>query len=147
MSGPPPKPNEQKRRAGNPGRRPLPDRTNVVALLPVEALGVPDPLRPLGTSGQALWERVWAAGARWISPETDVELVQIVCEQIDERAALRVKVLRDNNWRERSALRKLDHQVIQALSLLGLTPADRTRLGVAEVVAQSTLDRLRQNRG
>jgi hypothetical protein len=146
-TGPPPKPNEQKRRLGNPGRRPLPDQSKLVAMPSAAVAGTPEPLRPLGPPGQALWDRVWAAGARWISPHTDVELLQVLCEQVDERAQLRVAVLRDGGWRERKALRTLDHQVVTALSLLGLTPADRTRLGVAEVQAQSTLDKLRQNRG
>lgn len=146
-TGPPPRPNEQKRRLGNPGRRPLPDQSKIVALAATPAGSAPGPLRPLGASGQALWERVWASGAQWISPATDVELLQLLCEQIDERAGLRVTVLREGGWRERKALRVLDHQVVTALSLLGLTPADRTRLGVAEIQAQSTLDKLRANRG
>ena len=146
-TGPIPKPNEQKRRVGNPGRRPLPDRSTIVALPGVADGEVPEPLRPLGPPGRALWERVWKAGARWVSPQTDIELLQILCEQIDERAQLRVKVIGEGNWRERKALRALDQQVVAALSLLGLTPADRTRLGVAEVQAQSTLERMRAQRG
>lgn len=143
--GPPPKPNEEKRRIGNPGHRALPDRTKVVALAP--AVGVPEPLRPLGSTGSALWHRVWDGGARWISPQTDAELLQVVCEQVDERAALRVKVLQEGHWRDRAGLRALDAQVVTGLSLLGLTPTDRTTLGVAEVQAQSTLSRLKAERG
>jgi hypothetical protein len=71
-----------------------------------------------------------ASKAGWIQQEIDVELLQIVCEQIDERASLRFKVLRENDWRDRNALRALDQQILNALSLLGLTPTDRSRTGL-----------------
>jgi hypothetical protein len=138
--GPPPRPNEEKRRLGNPGKRPLPALSDIVALAP--ATETPPPLRPLGAVGLGLWERAWSCGARWISPQTDIELLQILCEQLDERAALRLDVLR-GAWHERSALRDIDAQIVRALSLLGFTPADRSRLGVAEVQAQTTLQKLR----
>jgi hypothetical protein len=54
----------------------------------------------------------------------------MVCEQIDERSGLRVRVLRDQDWRDRNALRALDQQILNGLSLLGLTPADRSRSGI-----------------
>jgi len=76
----------------------------------------------------------------------DVELLQIVAEQIDERAALRVKVLRDGDWRDRSALRALDSQVLDCLSLLGFTPVDRARLGFVEVKIQNELDQYRERK-
>ena len=75
--GRPPKPVEQKRRAGNPGHRPLPD---VVIPIPTSATA-PEPHRPLGTAGRQFWERVWNVGFTWISPQMDVELLQIVSEQ------------------------------------------------------------------
>ena len=86
--GRPPKPVEQKRRAGNPGKRPLPDAVIAIPTSPT----VPEPHRPLGQAGRQFWERVWNVGFTWISPQMDIELLQIVAEQIDERAALRVKV-------------------------------------------------------
>ncbi len=46
--GRPPKPVEQKRRAGNPGKRPLPD---VVIPIPTSAIA-PEPHRPLGSAGR-----------------------------------------------------------------------------------------------
>jgi hypothetical protein len=93
-----------------------------------------------------LWERIWSAGRRWISPESDLELLQMVCEQLDERVALRIRVLRDNEPEERKSLRDLDKQIVSGLSLLGLTPTDRSRLGLAEVKAATKLDELRNRR-
>lgn len=141
-----PKPVERKRAIGNPGRRPLPDQANVVLLS--AAVGIPDPPRPLGTAGLALWGRAWQTARRWLSPETDLELLLIVCEQLDERIALRIQVLRESKPEDRKALRDIDKQVVSGLSLLGFTPTDRGRLGLAEVKAASKLEdiRDRQNR-
>lgn len=80
----------------------------------------------------------------WISPNTDGELFLMTCEMIDERWNLRVKVMTSGDPRERRALRDLDRLIVSNLSLLGLTPADRTRLGVAEVKRVSKLEELKQ---
>ena len=42
----------------------------------------------------------------------------------------------------RVTLRELDKQITNAYSLLGFTPSDRSRLGVAEVKKESKLDEL-----
>lgn len=138
----PPKPVERKRRTGNPGKKRLPDVSRV-ALLPAAA-DAPAPLRPLFTAGRDLWDRVWANGVVWLSPQTDMELVQLVCESLDERQVVRELVLSgEADWRDRVALRNLDDQIKGMLSVLGMTPVDRTRLGVAEVQRVSKLDELR----
>ena len=119
----------------------MPNVASVVAL-PVSD-SAPEPLRPLGSEGTKLWERIWTSGARWISQSTDIELVQLVCEAMDERTQLRVTVLRGSDWRDRVALRSLEGDLRGMLSTLGMTPTDRTRLGVAEVRAESVLEQLR----
>ena len=141
-TGRPPKPLEQKRRLGNPGKRALPETT--VAL--VRSSEAPEPLRPLATFGLQFWNRLWDSGAIWISAHSDIELVQIICEQIDERQGLRMRVLRENDWRERNGLRQLDAQIISGLSMLGFTPTDRTRLGLAEVKFENKLDDYRKRK-
>lgn len=141
-TGRPPKPAEQKRRTGNPGKRKLPDLAAVVSLPASER---PDPPRPLATAGSALWERAWSHGKAWMA-ETDVELLLLTCEQLDERQALRLTVLREGDWRERAALRALDKAVQGGLSMLGFTPTDRARMGVAEVTARSKLDDIANRR-
>lgn len=131
--GRPPKPVEQKRAAGNPGKRTLPTQGEIVALPPAATLNLtPEPGRPLGRPGRTMWDRAWQYGHRWIA-ETDVEMLLMVCEQIDERAALRVRVLRDNDWRERAGLRALDAAIHDGLAALGFTPEARTRLSLGEV--------------
>jgi len=140
--GRPPKPTEQKRRLGNPGRRKLPEKKMEI----INASTTPQPHRPLGPAGENFWNRIWAIGFGWISQHTDIELLQIVCELIDERQALRMKVLVDQDWRDRTALRALDAQVLDCLSLLGFTPVDRARLGFVEVKIQNELDAYRQRK-
>ena len=140
--GRPPKPVEQKRRAGNPGKRPLPATTIAIPTSPI----APVPHRPLGPAAQQFWERVWSVGFTWISPQMDIELLQLVAEQIDERVALRMRVLKQNDWRDRAALRSLDAQVLDCLSLLGFTPVDRARLGFVEVKIKNELEEFRKRK-
>lgn len=140
----PPKPAERKRRAGNPGKRPLASLASVTALPP--AGEPPEPLRPLGTEGRRMWDRVWSSGQTWVAPGTDIELVQMVCEAMDERVALRVQVLRGSDWRDRVALRSLESDIRSMLGALGFTPVDRTRMGVAEVKQASKLEQMRARR-
>lgn len=141
-AGRPSKPVEQKRMLGNPGKRPLP--SNAMAL-PM-ASQTPEPHRPLLKYGQELWDKVWEAGVNWISPNTDIELLMMTCEMVDERWNLRVKVMQTEDARLRRGLRELDRLIVSNLSLLGFTPADRSKLGVAEVKAQTKLEELMEKK-
>lgn len=143
-AGRPAKPIEQKRRLGNPGHRPLPPEGTLVALDPAD--GVPEPPRPLLQAGTELWERVWSAGSTWISPKTDLELLLMTCEMVDERWNLRIKVMQSNNMQMARRLDNLSRLIVSNLSLLGFTPSDRSRLGVAEVRAKSALEELMERR-
>jgi hypothetical protein len=139
-AGRPAKPVEQKRRTGNPGKRALPSLTDVQII--AAAISAPEPKRPLLKYGRELWDEVWTAGIGWISPATDNELLLMTCELVDERWNLRIRVMKDNDNKERRGLRELDRQIVSNLSLLGFSPADRSRLGVAEVKAQSKLEKI-----
>jgi hypothetical protein len=107
-----------------------------------QASETPVPARPLLKYGQELWDRVWQSGINWISPNTDLEILLMTCELIDERWNLRVRVMTDNNPKDRRGLRELDKQIVSNLGLLGFTPSDRSRLGVAEVKKMSKLEEL-----
>jgi signal peptidase I len=139
-AGRPSKPIEQKRMLGNPGKRALPKPGEIIVL--EQSWDIPEPPRPLLKYGQELWDRVWSMGAAWVSQKTDIELLMMTCEMIDERWNLRVKVMQTDDSRMRRGLRELDRQIVSNLSLLGFTPSDRSRLGVAEVKAMSKLDEL-----
>jgi hypothetical protein len=139
----PPKPVEVKRRTGNPGKGPLPKES--LSLVPIK--DTPVPTRQLFEAGQELWNRVWSMGQIWISPQTDIELLLMTCELIDERVRLRTEVWNGSgDWHDRKALRELEKNIVNNLSLLGFTPTDRSRMGVAEVKAKSKLEELRNKR-
>ena len=136
--GRPPKPVELKRVTGNPGKRKLPNEGKIV-ILPA-ATSTPEPARPLMKYGREVWDTVWQVGVNWISPNTDLELLLMTCEMVDERWNLRVKVMQTDDSKMRRGLRELDRLIIGNLSLLGFTPTDRSRLGWAEVKTQSVLE-------
>ena len=138
----PGKPAEVKRKLGAKGYTgSVPE--NVVAIPAVSQ--VPEPLRPLSGSGLDLWDRTWQRGFSWLSANTDIQLLQITCEQLDERDQLRDYVLENiEAWHERSALRELEKSIRSNLSLLGFTPTDRMKLGVAEVKVETKMEQLRK---
>ena len=141
-AGRPSKPIEQKRLLGNPGKRAMPSNTLALPM----ATETPVPARPLLKYGQQLWDKVWDAGVNWISPNTDIELLLMTCEMVDERWNLRIKVMQTDDTTMRKGLRDLDRQLVTNLSLMGFTPSDRSRLGVAEVKAQSKLEELMERK-
>jgi len=139
MTGRPPIPNEQKKLKGTyrPGRNPVP----IAQVQQLDrAQEMPQPLSPLGDAGEAFWISIWQTGLNWISPQTDIHLVQLVAEQFDERAELREKVRTNSIARERSGLRELEKQLTGNLAALGLNPSDRARLGFALVKTESKLE-------
>lgn len=138
--GRPPKPTELKRVQGNPGKRALPKEKDVIVLPAISE--IPEPSRPLLKYGREMWDRIWGMGQIWISPNSDFELCLMTCEMIDERWNLRVKVMSSEDAKLRRGLRELDRTIVSNLSLLGFSPTDRMRLGVAEVKKQSKLEEL-----
>jgi len=138
--GRPPKPIEQKKKLGNPGRRPLPEDSELQQL--PRAIDIPEPPRPLLQPGRELWDRIWQLGADWISPDSDLEILLLTCEMIDERWNLRIRAMQDQDLSIGRRVDRLQGQIVENLSLLGLTPADRTRLGVARVKARSKVEEM-----
>lgn len=135
----PAKPLEQKRLLGNPGRRPLPSPSETIAL----EGGWVEPLRPLEEAGMALWNSVFREGELWVSRRTDIHLLQLTCEQLDRREYL------SQLWRSdptdknlNMRLAELEKLLSSNLGLLGFTPSDRSRLGLAEIKAKSKLQEL-----
>lgn len=146
MSGPPPKPNEVKRRNGNPGKQKLPNLANVIALPQVSNA----PLH-LSDAGQKLWLEIRDM-APWVAT-SDSKLLIELCEKMDKKYELREQMnsssfvlYTDKGYAYAnplfSMLNTVESDIIKLLSLLGLTPADRSKLGVAEVKAKGKLEAL-----
>lgn len=106
----------------------------------------PEPLRRLEESGLQLWRNVWNNRNTWLK-DTDIELLQILCEQLDERDLLRAYVLENiEAWHERAALRALDKDIRDNMTQLGFTPQSRSRLGIQEVKVASKLEELQSRK-
>ena len=139
----PAKPIELKRKLGNPGKRAMPGEGE---LMTIEA-GFREPLRPLGEAGQQLWDEIYMVGGMWISPRSDTQLLQMCCELLDRREILREEFLADPTERKvNMSLLETEKLIQTSLSLLGFTPSDRSRLGLAEVKAKSKLEELMDRR-
>jgi len=135
----PPKPAELKILQGNPGQHKI--RTND-AIAPLD-YGWTEPLRPLGPVGQQFWDSIFGAGELWISIKTDTALVQMLCESYDRRERLREVWESDPTDRAvNMSLIEIEKQIISGLSLLGFSPADRTRLGLVSAKTKTKLEEL-----
>jgi hypothetical protein len=139
----PARPVEMKRKLGNPGKRAMPREGE---LMTIEG-GFREPLRPLGEAGRQLWDEIYQVGGMWISPRSDTQLLQMVCELLDRREILREEFLADPTERKvNMSLLETEKLIQSSLSLLGFTPSDRSRLGLAEVKAKSKLEELMERR-
>jgi phage terminase small subunit len=132
----------------NPGKsadlkQKLGSRAPALPTLTTEAVAkAPEPLRRLEESGLELWNSVWSNKHTWLK-STDIQLLQILCEQLDERDVLRAYVLENiEAWHERAALRTLDKDIRDNMTQLGFTPQARSKLGIQEVKTQSKFEEL-----
>ncbi len=156
-NGRPAKPTEAQRALGNPGHRSLP-----AAPLPgdgIDSNGSVPSMPALGPAGAALWVHTWNAGRQWLAPEADRALVTLLCQAQDELETMRL--LLQSGEVERTyvstngtivshpfiaQIKDLRVQMTAWLSALGFSPADRARLGLAEVRVRDELDDLVRRR-
>ena len=147
MPGPPPQPTERKRKLGNPGRQKLPDLSSVAAIEPV----VTDIPAHLGAKGAEIWQHV-TAGAVWLA-ETDKPTLVLLCEKIDRRELMRSELAKTSLvlYTDKlyaypnplvGMLSTIENEIAKLYSVLGLTPTDRTRMGVAEVKAKNAFEEM-----
>lgn len=113
-----------------------------MSLTPVPLKVIPEPSRRLEESGLNLWNSAFSKAETWLS-STDLELLMLTCEKLDERDSLRIYVMQNiDAWHERSGLRLLEKQIEDNLNLLGFTPMARQKLGIQEVKARTKLEEL-----
>jgi hypothetical protein len=129
--GPAPKPAERKRATGNPGKRPLPAKSSLRAVAPVQSSDV------LALTVEQALERSLTAGAAWIA-ESDTAQVVVAREAAEFYAELR------SNPQSKpadvlAALKAME----SAFGRLGFNPGERSALGLAEVKAASKMEALR----
>jgi phage terminase small subunit len=140
-----------KRALGNPGHEKLPPPSATHAIAQID----PRPPRGLGLGkeGRRTWGHV--AALPWIGASDALALLN-ACLVADSITALDADVAENGvsyDFRGRrlpnpSVARALEARKLLAslLAAFGLTPADRSRLGIAEVKAQSKLEELAERR-
>ena len=149
----PPIPIERRKKLGNPSKRPLP---KVVELVPPPPADAFDPPEPLEGEARAAWLLVAEAAGPWLA-EADRPLLLMLAEGFGRRALLialleaQGPVLRTDRGYVYSnpvagQLATLERQLTSWLGVLGLTPADRARLGLVLAKSQSTLNELRASK-
>ena len=136
-NGRPPTPIEVKRRRGTLRADPHPEKTNgTLALAPAA------PLRAeRGPIAQALID---AGAGAWLSSVDDAVLLPLIDGAWAERQSMMQRWVA-SDYRDEQAARRLkviEENLTKWLSLAGLTPVDRARLGLAEVKVRSTLEEL-----
>jgi P27 family predicted phage terminase small subunit len=150
-------PNEVKRKRGTlrPDRVPQPI-TTIAALPPAMPASLDQPPTHLGPAGTETWQRVVVHCRSWLA-ESDLGAVQLLAEAMDKRADLMAR-LQSEGWTlytekgyayahpAAGQLQAVTEEARKWMQSLGLTPADRSRLGVAEVKARSALQELAAKR-
>jgi hypothetical protein len=145
------KPTELKKRLGT--SRPSRDKPALVVMPATPTTTAPPDT--LADAGAREWRHVLQV-APWIGA-SDIAILKLYCEAIDRRAHL-IAILSDMGYvlytdrgyaylnPAAGALATTETMLTKWMSQLGLNPADRGRLGVAEVKAQSALERIRADR-
>lgn len=133
---------EVKRLTGNPGQRRLPDEKDTIAVKG----GYVEPHQPLDWAGQLLWDRVYSQGQTWVA-NTDVEALMIVCKQLDRQVRLeQLSQEKPDDFHLMRQLLELEKAIMSGLGQLGFTVDSRSRLGLAEIKAESMFQRLMSER-
>lgn len=144
-AGRPPVPTERKRKLGNPGQRPMPDADAVHAVAPVTERAP----EHLGEAGAEMYRRI-VFGAAWLA-ETDKPTLELLCEKVDRREQMKAQLERtdlvlftDKMYAYPNPLvgmlSTIEGEIAKLFSALGLTPTDRTRMGLAEVKARNAFE-------
>jgi hypothetical protein len=133
--GRPPKPVEQHRRTGtfNAGKH---NRGALVAVEPVD-------LEPFQRQAADLFADIMQAGSAWFARTDGVQLAMLR-ESLEERE--RLLPVAESSTEARKQLRELNREIADWLTQLGFNPTARARLGLAEVKAASTLEKLQAKR-
>ena len=130
--GRPPKPIEQHKRTGtfDASRH---NRGPLVAVAPIDQA-------PHERPPADLFADIMMAGSAWFA-QTDGIQLSMLRESLEERA--RLVPMAESSTEARKQLRELNREIADWLTALGFNPTARARLGLAEVKAASTIDRMR----
>jgi len=159
LRGRKPTPPERSKRLGNPNHRPLPESVEVAVV--DNAVALPEPPVHLYKAGKELWNTVNRFAASWVNADVDRTILIVACEVADDRERLKRVLKKDGHFQRipimtargdivgeeikihpaRRELRQADATFLRLLSVLGLTPADRSRLKLTEAQAENEFDK------
>jgi P27 family predicted phage terminase small subunit len=116
---------------------------------------LPETPANLGKRGETEWFKLWDNGP-WLRPLEDYRQVEFICRAYDDIDAFRATIASEGLIVKGYAgqtvanpliaeVRKSEQVILKCLSLLGFSPSDRARLGLAEIKRQTGLADL-QNR-
>jgi len=136
MPGPAPKPNEVKRLLGNPGSRPLPNAKKLMALPQISSQAPAH----LTKAQQSKWTEIRTL-APWIAV-TDEPLLTSLVEKMTRQKELAAEMKKskfvlytDKGYAYANPLfgmlSTIETEIFKLLCQLGLTPVDRSKMGVA----------------
>ena len=82
----------------------------------------------------------------WLAPDTDWDAIEHAARTADNLAVARRRYMATTEPADARAVTNLSAEFSKALARLGFDPTARSALGVAEVKAQSTLERMISDR-
>lgn len=141
------KPTELKRALGNPGKRKLPDEGKVIVLPQISS----EPPAHLSKVQKAKWIELRRL-APWIAV-TDEPLLTSLVEKMTRQKELSKELKKsqfvlytDKGYAYANPLfgmlSTIETEIFKLLCQLGLTPVDRSKMGVAEVKARTKLEEI-----
>jgi hypothetical protein len=107
---------------------------------------IPEPPESLRSSGLDLWNRAWGVAITWLSPVSDIEAIKNSCHLADANEAARDRYMISTEPADAKAYVAINKAYTDSLTSLGFDPVSRSRLGVAEVRAATSIDRLLEKR-
>lgn len=130
-----------------------PSKTVVAVTTNISAGGgrrIPPAPRGLGQRGRVEWRKVWTAGRAWLRDDQDYHWVEMIAQAYADIEVFRQKVAEDGlivtgYAGQQTAhpliaeIRKCEQTIQKCLSILGFSPTDRARLGLAEAKAQNAV--------
>ena len=141
------KPTELKRALGNPGKRKLPDEGKVIVLPQISS----EPPAHLSKAQKTKWIELRKL-APWIAV-TDEPLLTSLVEKMSRQKELQKQMktsqfvlYTDKGYAYANPLfgmlSTIETEIFKLLCQLGLTPVDRSKMGVAEVKARTKLEEI-----
>lgn len=139
----------QQRKARGDGRTPGGRELAKVAYTLVKREDAPPTPRGLQLRGRKEWDKIWASGP-WLNPDQDYAWVEMIARAYDDMDSFRKRVQDDGlvvtGYAGQTTahpliaeIRKCEAVIQKCLSVLGYSPTDRARLGMAEVKKENAL--------